>query len=484
MKYIYGMACTSASHIFSNIGCAIKEHIKSKFPPEFFKYDTVSTEAAFRNIRRQLGNNTTNEITKRTKPYLVIRPIYSNNDDTPFRRTPLTTNFRNMIDGFDSSFYFNVLKDDDHKFMLQYQMSREVIEYEVSIVVSTLHQQLDTMKAFDTLTSFDTSYGYETSLESIIPRSLVSYMGKLCNLDIDDTRVNNIPAFLRHLNKHSQYPITYKVRTASANDEFFMYYNHKIIISFSDLTINEGNKKNAVDDSFEITFRVGAEFNMPTMYVLAGAEERIKKLKAHLVDTHIDSRETEFVPLFTLTNFFSSVPPEINGMILYMSSIIQVDKNLRTDRDELDLSQLFEGDLLPTITRAIAAKNPPETMIKIILVKNTVQQIEGEGYDIKWNSMKLYINNPDTTSTYRLIIYLDMASINKNRIEATDAANTDKRVDITTQKPGTNLVAIQKVEPNITIIPTPVSEVSEAEKVDYTQMSPKELIELRNREMT
>jgi hypothetical protein len=85
MDMIYSCGSSSASHTYGNVASAVKEHILSKFPKNYFKSDSIhiSTQLAFRYLRdRRLNSN--DELYKRTKPLMVIKPIYETPDSGAF----------------------------------------------------------------------------------------------------------------------------------------------------------------------------------------------------------------------------------------------------------------------------------------------------------------------------------------------------------------------------------------------------------------
>ena len=221
MDGIYTMASPSTSSLYGNVGCAIRQLILSKFPYNFFQYMNVSTEVAFHNLRRQFGSNTRTEMTKRKYPQLIIQPSYQVPDQDAFlQNIPLTKNDMDIQSNLDKRYLFEVIKDNEHNWALKFKVNRDRIEYEISVITQTMHQQLDLYKAMLNQMTWDRTFYYPAALEAVIPKTMINYMGKLCNIDINKYP-EMIPTFLRHMNSISGYPITYKVRNASATDEFF-----------------------------------------------------------------------------------------------------------------------------------------------------------------------------------------------------------------------------------------------------------------------
>lgn len=425
MKNIYTIASTSSSVTYGNISCAIRELLLSKFPYNFFNYINISSEIAFRNIRRQLGPNTLNEFSKRRKPYLIIRPVYSvGNSDLFLNDIPLTKNFDDIQYGMDKRYLFPIYVDRENGIGLRYKLNRDKIDFDITITVSTLHQQIDVYKALINQIVWERPYSHSTSLEALIPRSMISYLGKVINMDIDNPSLNQIPVLLRRLNTLSNYPITYKIRNSSSLDEFFMYYNHNIIVTFTDLSLEDGNKKNMVDESYNITFRVSAEFNLPGLFILDGEKPKPQTFNMNLVNTTNDGSQ-EFIPLFTLNNFYNQYPSIMEGFKLYTTSIFNVEEN-PTHKDYLDISPLFEDDIIRIIKENVSYNSPIDTVLKIIILKDNERMVYGTQYNIDFNTMNVEILDVDKTSTYRIIIYINNIHVNSRLIELIDNEKVDK----------------------------------------------------------
>ena len=148
MDGIYTMASPSSSSLYGNVGCAIRQLILSKFPYNYFQYMNVSTEVAFHNLRRQFGSNTNNEISKRKYPQLIVQPVYQVADQDAFLQNfPLTKNDMDIQSNIDRRYLFEVIRDPEYNWALKFKLNRDRIDYDVSVITHTLHQQLDIYKA-------------------------------------------------------------------------------------------------------------------------------------------------------------------------------------------------------------------------------------------------------------------------------------------------------------------------------------------------
>lgn len=421
MNGMYTMASASTSSLYGNVGCAIRELILSKFPYNFFRYSNVSTEMAFHNMRRQFGANTDTEITKRERPYLLVQPVYQVPDPDGFlQNVPLTKNDMDIQSNTDKRYLFEVIKDKEYGWNLKFKLNRDRIEYEVTVQVDTLHQQLDIYKAMLNTITWERSLYLPAALEAVIPKTMIQYMSLLSNMDIYETP-EFIPMFIRRMNKYSGYPITYKIRNASATDEFYMYYLHNMVVTFTDLDIDQGSKKNMANDYYNITFKVIAEFNLPGLFVLDGDMKKVEDFRISLGTKPNPNLEyqDEYIPLFTLSNLFNRYPQTRDGMTLLGTFVFHtVEKS--TSVEKIDLSVIFDPDMKKSIQTHVQYGMVPETICKVIVLKDRIE-LDASEYSIQWNSFALMVRHPDKDATYRVVVYYNAESINH------DISNTRMR---------------------------------------------------------
>ena len=413
MDGIYTMASPSSSSLYGNVGCAIRQLILSKFPYNYFKYMNVSTEVAFHNLRRQFGSNTNIEISKRKYPQLIVQPVYQVPDQDSFlQNVPLTKNDMDIQSNIDRRYLFEVIKDTEYDWALKFKLNRDRIDYDVSVITHTLHQQLDIYKAMVNQMTWDRSFYYPAALEAVIPKTMIEYMSRLCHMDIF-TYPEFIPMFLRHLNSISGYPITYKVRNASATDEFFMYYKHNLVVTFTDLSIETANKKNMLDESYTITFRVSVDFNLPGMFILDGAESNMAMLKGILIDKNSTGKDytdqDEFIPLFSLSDFYNRFPQRKDGLTLYGSFVFTSES--KDDKDSADIGLLIEPDHQKAIRFHTKCGMLDDTICKVYVMKDS-EMLPEDQYKVNWDTMKIEYLHPDKNATYRVAIYMNMELIN------------------------------------------------------------------------
>lgn len=428
MEGIYAIASSSSSVTYGNIASYIKEWLLKRFPPNFFPYVSISSELAYRNMRRQLGVASPNEMAKRQKPWLIIRPrIEIPNDNMYLYDIPLTKNFDNIEYGVDKNHLFPFIKDTDNGYKILYKINRDIITFDITITVSTFLTQIDLYKALVNQFVWNRPFTEIASLEAMIPRDFINTASKVSNINIE-SNINGrqmIPILIQHLNKFSDYPITYKMRNSTALDEFFMYYNTEVLLTFSDLSLDDGVKKNMVDDMHNINFRVTAEFNLPGVFFLAGTKLEIKNIYMNIATKRIDNTY-DYTPLYTFENLYNKYRPIVDNFRLYVSSVFQTDKEKDGIKDTLDLSALIEDNHLQVLKENYHNNLPMSTLVKIFVIKDSIELIEDQDWRMNWNTLELEINNSNHESTYRFIIYFNTILMNERIVELVEDAKTDK----------------------------------------------------------
>lgn len=414
MDGIISMANGSSSSLYGNIAYAIKDLVESKFPKGYFNYTSVSSELATRNMRRLFGGpNNSVEMQKRKKPYLIIQPTFSTmENDGPLQNIPLTANFDNLQYRVDKLYLFEAIRDHKYGYNLKFRMNRDRIEFDINVTTSNLHSQLDIYRTMKNQIMWDRSFAYRIALESIIPKPIIGIISKYCGMDLEESE-EYIPILLKRLNACSAYPITYKLRNASATDEWFLYYTHNIIVTFSDLTLESGRRKNMVEDEFPITFRVTAEFNLPGVYFIDGNLEKLNSVDITLVTKEYSSENDTYIPIYTLNNLYSRFPYENNGMQLYGSTIFKTETKDNQLEDHIDIKGVLDDNHIRVIRAHRAWNMNPDTLMRIYLLKNGDILEYRKEYYIDWNSMELVVRNPDDEATYRFVMYFNYETVNE-----------------------------------------------------------------------
>lgn len=425
MENIYTIASSSASTTYGNIMTFFKEYLVSNFSCNFFKEVYVSSEISYVNIRRRLGRNTLNEMSKLEKPHMTISPqLQAPDSDLYLYDIPLTKNIDNMECGLQKNTLFPIIKNRDDMYTLNYKLNRDQIQFEISIAIDSLIKQLDLYKYMLNHFVWNRPFTVKTSLESMIPREIIKHMGILSNINLDDRNSNQTPIMLQMMNRHSAYPITYKMRNGTSLDEFFMYYTAEVLITYSDLAIDSVNRKGMEDDEFHITFRATVDFNLPGVYALVGDKPRPKEITIDLKNNNNNST-FDLIPMYTINNLYSRYASTRNGYMMHATTRFKTERNKVTKMDSLNIRVLFEDPYIDVMNTFSANNIPLKTLLEIILLKDGIELIEGDDWYFKDSTLDLVINDADDDATYCILIYVN----NNLFVEHITNMIEDKRTD-------------------------------------------------------
>lgn len=445
MECIYTLGTSSASHTYGNVASAIKEILTRYFTPNFFSYIYIDSKIAWKNIAEILGNGDA-EFKKRHYPFMIITPRFSANDGDRFLlNTPLTTNMDNVISGVRRNTLFPLIIDKRNQLELAYRINRDRVEFEIELRLKSLSQQLDIYKNLENQMLWNRPYLEPVALESMIPKSMIEYLGKMAGIDITniphtavpgehDTN-SQVPLIMRYLNAHSRNPITYKIRNSTSVEEFFLYYKTKLLLTFTDLTIGDSTKKNSVDEFYSLTFRVSVDFNLPALYALIGThDKKFHGLKFDaIVQTPIGDI-SDLIPLYTYTNLYDRYDADtMDGFSFYSSTIVQTEEENAGKDETIDLEAIIPEDHMRILNQILRDGIPPETIFRIRLLMNSkdmgincdIAESGPQEWNVDWDTKTITIHNSDPMMTYRIIVYANMIQLNERFAVYQDSAKTD-----------------------------------------------------------
>lgn len=423
MKSIYTIATNCASVTYGNIAQHAKEHIKSFFPSNFFNYEYISSEIAYRHIKRLTLPNRSRDIIAKVKPHLIIRPIFTVPDDMYLYNTPLTTNMDDLEKGMDNRATFPIIQDNNTGVGLSYKLNRDKIEFQVTINLSTVYQQIDIYKSLVNIIFWERPYTKRLPTESMIPRGIMSALASSQNININDSRYA-AGVFLDYLNKYANSPITYKMRNGTSADEYFIYQNQLILFTMTDLQIEDGNKKNMADDVYPITFKLTAEFNVPGMFILYGDDYLKDSIMKEDIKAELMTPSSISFPLFTIENLFGDAT-DSSGFRKFKSSILQMECN-EEGNDITNFGCLLSNELNSIIKEYCINKVDISTIANLHLFKDGTELIPDTDYKVDWYKTELCTFKPDLHSSYRMILYLNTIKMNELLVEKTDVDQDER----------------------------------------------------------
>lgn len=408
-------ACSSVSlaHTFGNVTAIMTNYIESLFTDGYFKTIHTTTKIGYREF--DFNRNQDKEMSKKRKPMLVIRPrvVLDNND--AFLADTFKT--RRFTDDFRSGDYDELqpfFEDRKRSIYIKYLLNRLTMDFDITIITSTTMEQLNLANYLKNRVRWEMNFPIYTYLEGHTSRKLYELISNDSGIPILDEN-GNIRRFLDYVNSHSCYPVTYKLKGSTGNDEFFRYYGTSMDTVFRDLSIDEGNKKNQVDDEATITFTVRTEFDAAGLYYYYTKNTAIDDF----TDISSFSDDEVVIPVFTVDiNYPKTKLPE--GYQLYTNVMWHLEDENATE-DEVEFGEILSAVMQRLFEYCGKNNIPKEPYIHFEIMCNNYQLVEDRDFKVDLENMKLKILFCRPNVTYRLFIYTNVLYCNKLMASLMDA---------------------------------------------------------------
>lgn len=408
-------ACSSVSlaHTFGNVTAIMTNYIESLFTDGYFKTIHTTTKIGYREF--DFNRNQDKEMSKKRKPMLVIRPrvVLDNND--AFLADTFKT--RRFTDDFRSGDYDELqpfFEDRKRSIYIKYLLNRLTMDFDITIITSTTMEQLNLANYLKNRVRWEMNFPIYTYLEGHTSRKLYELISNDSGIPILDEN-GNIRRFLDYVNSHSCYPVTYKLKGSTGNDEFFRYYGTSMDTVFRDLSIDEGNKKNQVDDEATISFTVRTEFDAAGLYYYYTKNTAIDDF----TDISSFSDDEVVIPVFTVDiNYPKTKLPE--GYQLYTNVMWHLEDENATE-DEVEFGEILSAVMQRLFEYCGKNNIPKEPYIHFEIMCNNYQLVEDRDFKVDLENMKLKILFCRPNVTYRLFIYTNVLYCNKLMASLMDA---------------------------------------------------------------
>lgn len=398
----YTVSQTSLAHTYGNVTCQIVDYLKNMFPEGYFKTIHVSSTIAYKQFN--VFQNSNKEFLRKSKPMLIVRPrVELNDSDTFLYNTFMTTR---MTDNFMDTSFTNLqpfIYDNERGNCMKFLLNRLKMLFDVTIINETQIEQLNIAHFFKNRVRQEAPFFIQTSLENYIPRELMRVMSEDVGIPMYDEN-NSIAKFLEYVNGVSVYPITYKMKNSSGNDEFFRHYPVNIDTIIQGLSIDDGSKRGFVSDAFTTSFTVSTEFNSAGLYYyFAHTPNLIDKM-----DMKIEEAESgKIIPLFTINNLDAKRPGD--GWNVYTAPVYKISDN----PDITDFSSLINNSMKAAIKYHNDNKIPLSVFMRYRVLQDNKDLKDKVQYEIDFDKFILTTKSCNPNSTYRLIIYVNTLYINE-----------------------------------------------------------------------
>jgi hypothetical protein len=410
MENVYATAMTSASHIFGNVAKAVEAHVERKLPMGLLKDKSISTTMAPRFFKR--FRNTGDDWKKKQRPFMILRPSFETPSSDLFLQNTLYTRQEGTEITCTRGGIQEFLTDKKRGFFLGFKINRYTVTFDIGIQFNTQAQMLDTWHYLLNTMRWDIPEYINTSLESMVPKVILAHLGEILGIDI--SREENIPTMLKYLRTYSTYPITYKMRTDTSQDEYFLYYKQNLLTTFSDLSMDEGSKKGMADEYFTLSFKCNVEFNIMGSYLLVGKKGIYKQIE---FDISLASDDVSLTPIYTYDVREEDAELARLGYRPLCTAMIKTEAKNHNQDDTVPLYSALTDEVLQVLDNILAQGLDPEILLRVKLFKSTDDLVSEAEYHIIWTNKMLIIKNSDKFATYRIVIYANLAYLNNRLME-------------------------------------------------------------------
>lgn len=413
-KYEFTSPSLNIAHTCGNVTAYVTDYLQTWFVPEFFKTVNVSSTMAYRYFNVLQNKNA--EFFKKRKPYLIVQPRLEPDGAKFLVGTQLANRMTPTFDGGPQGNLQPFVEDKNLGYSLKFLMNRLAMSFDVSIIVETQMEQINLYNYIKNRQVWNMPLNWETALESHVPREMIAAISSMVDIPMTESG-----RMLAYLNGNSVYPVTYKIKNSTGNDEYFRYYPARIDAELTNLSIDSGNKVGVVDDAYGITFTVNTEFTTSGIYQIL-SQQPIPKYWEHGgeaidIDKEVKSSDKGLHLDMLLTPYRDlgiHIPP---GWKVYSNPSFKVTATA-PDPDITDLSKLVSPALRQAINYHLTSNIPLDKLLTVFVMKDykTLDPLKGE-MSVDFQDMLLYTYLLNKTSTYRLLIIVNVEYFNELIVE-------------------------------------------------------------------
>ena len=405
----YSMAAASLAHTYGNVTMFINDWLLNLFPKDYFKTNYINSTIAYRDFAT--FNNNRKAFIKKQKPMLLVRPRIEIDveDELPINQTYFANRIYDVMnEDIETGNLQNFFYDRDNTRQIQFLMNALRINFDVSLVVETMMEQINLVHYFKNRVRQGRGMTVIGYLESFISRDIMYVLAKDAGFEdvFTEEGKHRMGEFLTYVNNHSMYPVTMKYKNSSGRHEFFRLHQTHLNLIINGLSIDDLSKKGVVSNEAIINFTVTCDFTTAGMYVYTSENEEVFE---DIFSKFTDEIGVDFTPVLTPQVIFGTTLP--NGWNIYMTPAFEID----TDEVPypLPFKELMNTSLLEAIDYHKKNGIPLTTFLSVEVLKNnrTMDPEKGEYY-IDWDTLTLYVNNCDIIQEYRFILSVHTIYLN------------------------------------------------------------------------
>lgn len=393
-----------------------KRWFLEKFNKDFFGFIHLDGAHVFGEFNRLTKDQIVSHMNN-DKGVLTIFPQI----DEAYDREKIDLNYYGIDQFIDTTLKTDkaFFQDPINKKYILMKMDMILMNFTFKIRMPSRATQLDLYKYMKLAFRIGLSETKDVDADYLIPYPLMLSIAADCGFIIENDRIKQPIKFLTYLNSRSYVPILYKRSNVNDKEEYFVRMDQlPVRIGLESLSKDDGTKNGHINTDFNIEMNINVRFPSMQLYVyFTRSIERFIPQDKEVYN--IDN--TLMMALHQMQD-----PPPVNdkGWNLYIKTDYQADDFSHL---EIDMNELFEGELLYMIESHKRRFVSPDVFMEIQLYNDGVKQPAF----MDWSSMTLHCFNNNLTKLISTIaLYVDLNYINTQRIEKYDP-NT-KRVDYST----------------------------------------------------
>lgn len=390
-----GAICnTSASHTYGNVLGVVEKFILDQFPQDLFKTVTASTTLASRQL-----THLPSQLAKKEMPIMVLIPRISfGQEDRFLGNTLLNSRYTNTQSFYGDGSLLPLAADPRKHIWVHGHYNRAVMNIDVVLNFNTFSEQTNWMSYIHNMFPIGHNQFIRAPLELYIPKDFCSLISNISRIPLKNKN-DSVYDFLTYMNSFWYYPITYKLKGGSNNDEFFMYYIADIDTIFEAPEAGSGIKDGQIKRGYDISFTVRCEFNTIGYFTLNSPD-----IKKNINIPNVEDQS--IIPMFSDTIDLNDFDLPVGWSILSWPIF-----KLKEGENTISIAPILNQSLNLVIDHHLKLGIPMERFIRIQFRENG-NILNNEMFYIDWNKKELVILRPNTHRTYRLIITVSHEYVN------------------------------------------------------------------------
>lgn len=314
-------------------------------------------------------------------------------------------------------------KDYENNIFLGMNVREQKVQFNFKCRVETRAQQLDLYRTIELAFRIGFTQKEYIACDFHIPMEIMLNIANHAGFEIEkdakgNESIKDIVAFTTYLNKHSNFPMMYKLRQVSGKNEFFMRVNNVYcnIDTRENLNYDDGEREGHLENNFHVEMNAVLTMWVPAFYVFKTHKALYKYVKT-ADSSSIGLWTTEVVDV-----------PEVNdrGWQLLMHTEYELDKEeIEAGEFDIDISSLFiNNDIYSVFRLDLKMGISPARFFDIQFIK--LENADQVKISMDWKNMIIHVKNC-TQNKLLLAFYIDKGYYNTQLITLKDMNTT--RID-------------------------------------------------------